>query len=567
MIVFKNIQWKNFLSTGNQYTSIQLNKKPNTLIVGSNGAGKSTILDALCFGLFGKAFRKINKPQLVNSVNNKDCKVKIDFDIGKTRYSVVRGIKPAVFEIYKNDKLIPQDSKALDYQSILEQQILKLNYKTFTQVVILGSSSFVPFMQLNARDRREIIEDLLDIQIFGTMSELLKDRIAATKETLRVIDTNIEILNEKIALREKYRKSIEDDRKNRIEELKEDIRKEVAEIEFDNTCIDDANNEKGQIQDTINDEEEVKKTQKKLITYERKIDSKIQRLQSEIEFFDKNDNCPTCNQHISETSKEENIRRIQSELYTLMVVKKKLDLELAEVNRRLTSIEKSKDAISAINDAIKECDIRKSNRQTYITKIKTKIRELESNKELSFGDNFDERLEKELKEKAEITDEYDYMRIASDLLKDSGIKAKIIEKYLPLVNKLINKNLKILDFFVNFNLDENFNETIKSRYRDEFTYTSFSEGEKFRIDISLLLTWREIARLKNSVSTNLLMMDEVFDSSLDSTGTEEFLKMLHSIGGNNNIFVISHKGDIIADKFDEIMTFEKDKNFSKVKVG
>ena len=569
MIIFETVRWKNFLSTGNNFTEINLNKSPNTLIIGNNGAGKSTILDALCFGLFGKPFRKINKPQLLNSINQQQCVVEIEFTIGQKKYKVIRGIKPNVFEVYCNGVLADQDSKAKDYQDYLEKFILKINYKSFTQVVILGSASFIPFMQLSPADRRSIIEDLLDIQIFSSMNGLVKEKVAIVKETTTKTKYAIELTSEKI----KFQKQSIEDHKTRneeeIEKKKQELvtsQQQITKLNKDNSLIQkhiDVLN--GKISDKLTTE----KKSSKLLQLEAKLETKLKKLDKDEKFYEENHDCPTCKQSIDDSFRHSQLSGINQTKGEIGVAVKDIEVKIQEANQRIEEIQKIVKHIQAHNNEIIKHNSTISAVNSYITKIQSEINDLENRK-----DNLEEENEKlkELKgelslllrELEELSVEKQYYDFASNLLKDGGIKTKIIKQYLPIMNKLINKYLTAMDFFVNFNINESFEETIKSRHRDEFSYANFSEGEKMRIDLALLFTWRQIAKLKNSTNTNLLILDEVFDSSLDTVGTEEFLKLIYEMGSDTNIFVISHKGDQLFDKFRSTIKFEKKNNFSQV---
>ena len=572
MIIFKELRYKNFLSTGNQFTKIKLDSNPNTLIIGDNGSGKSTMLDALCFALFGKSFRRCNKPQLVNSINGADCLVEVDFKIGRNEYRVQRGLSPRVFEVYKNGKLIHQDSKAKDYQKNLEQTILKLNFKSFTQVVVLGSSSFIPFMQLTAFDRRCVIEDLLDIQIFSAMNVLLKGHIVDWKEQMQRLDIDLQICDEKLKIQKQHLNKLKTQKKEHVESKQDDIKENQDEVKTLQSQIEDIQGTISSLQKRIMGQDKLQQDMDRLYILQGKIEENPSRYKKEIAFFKDNDECPTCQQDIDKTFRERKISDKNKRINTL-------DVGLTDLGKQLKTAINATDQIQKVIGRIQthESEIQNiinsiSATNEYIQRLQEEIQELLDEKEFNESDN--ERLVELEKEKEAfddnknaLIDERQYYDIAYDLLKDSGIKTQIIKKYLPIMNKLVNKYLSDLDFFVNFRLDESFNETIKSRHRDDFTYQSFSEGEKFRIDIALLLTWREIARLKNSTNTNLLVLDEVFDSSLDASGTEEFLKLLHSLGQEVNIFVISHKSDQLLDKFNQVIRFKKKKNFSKMEIN
>tara|TARA_Y100000996_G_scaffold230922_1_gene181761 strand:+ start:2972 stop:4684 length:1713 start_codon:yes stop_codon:yes gene_type:complete len=568
MITFHAIQWKNFLSTGNSWTKVVLDGSPTTLVVGENGSGKSTVLDALTFALFGKPFRKINKPQLVNSINGGDCLVEVSFSIGTKHYLVRRGIKPGLFEILIDGQKLNQLANARDFQELLESQILKLNYKSFTQVVILGSSTFVPFMQLSAANRREVIEDLLDIQIFSSMNTILKQRMSLLKDGLKDAESAIALKDQFISVQTENLERIEKGNENLIKDHKSDIEKLHKDNTSRETKIEDHIQE---VSDLENQTSDFKKNGKKLKEAE-KIDSKLQSketaLNREVKFYEDNDECPTCEQHIDVQFKEgknhtlteklsevhtarTDIANILSGLNETLERDSRIFANIQEINTEISSLNTK---ISATNEIIRtlENNIKNlsekgdiSKVQSDITKAKEELSELNSEKEILLNDS-------------------ELQKIASSLLKDSGIKTRIIKQYIPIMNTLINKYLASMDFFVNFTLDENFDETIKSRHRDDFSYASFSEGEKMRIDLALLFTWRTVAKLKNSTNTNLLILDEVFDSSLDDSGTQEFLKILYTLGTDQNVFVISHKGDVLQDKFNNILKFGKIKGFSRI---
>ena len=569
MILFEKIRWKNLLSTGNTFTEIQLNKSTNTLIIGKNGAGKSTILDALCFALFSKPFRKINKPNLLNSINQQQAVVEVEFSIGQKRYKIVRGIKPNVFEIYMNDILLNQDAAAKDYQEVLEKQILKLNYKSFTQVVILGSASFVPFMQLSPADRRTIIEDLLDIQIFSTMNGIVKEKMSEIKDTSTKIKYDMELAAEKIKMQ---KESIEEHKKlNDVEINKKmaeivESQKQSSKLTSDITLIQ---KHIDVLQQKISDQQSVNTKSSKLVQLESKLESKLKKINKDIFFYNDHDACPTCKQTIDADFKNVELDSLNNTADSIAKSLTDIDKKIQEANDRLNQISKINQHVASHNSEIVSHNASISAINKYIYKLQAEITELSSKKDKFFEGNdklkqLKEDLSVLLKKQEELSNDRQYLDYAANLLKDSGIKTKIIKQYLPIMNKLINKYLAAMDFFVNFNIDENFSETIKSRHRDEFSYANFSEGEKMRIDLALLFTWRQIAKLKNSTNTNLLILDEVFDSSLDTVGTEEFLKLIHEMGQDTNVFVISHKGDQLFDKFRSIIRFEKKNNFSQV---
>jgi len=569
MIKFEKVRWKNFLSTGAAFTEISLTKSPNTLIIGNNGAGKSTILDALCFGLFGKPFRKINKPQLPNSINQSDCVVEIEFSIGKKQYKVIRGIKPNTFEVHCNGVMVDQDAKAKDYQEHLEKFILKLNYKSFTQVVILGSASFVPFMQLSPSDRRAIIEDLLDIQIFSSMNGVVKEKMATIKDTSTKNKYEMDLTSEKI----NFQKQSIEDHKSRSDEEIAKKHKEIADsvdqiftLERDVELIQ---KHIAVLQSKIADQMAVQNKSAKLIQLESKLESRIKKIDKEVTFYEEHSDCPTCKQGIAESFRANQVsvlNNTKSEVNTALL---DISTQITATNKRIEEIQHGLKHITAHNNEVVKHNSTISAINKFVTKLQKEVEELTNHKDNLEEENaklkeLKEELGVLIKKQEELATEKQYYEFAGLLLKDTGIKTKIIRQYLPIMNKLINKYLTAMDFFVNFNINESFEETIKSRHRDEFSYANFSEGEKMRIDLALLFTWRQIAKLKNSTNTNLLILDEVFDSSLDGVGTEEFLKLIHEMGNDTNIFVISHKGDQLFDKFRSIIKFEKKNNFSQV---
>ena len=569
MIIFEKVRWKNFLSTGAAFTEINFQKSPNTLIIGNNCAGKSTILDALCFGLFGKPFRKINKPQLLNSINNQAAVVEIEFSIGKKKYKVIRGIKPNTFEIYQNDVLLNQDAASKDYQEHLEKFILRLNYKSFTQVVILGSASFVPFMQLSPADRRNIIEDLLDIGIFSSMNNMVKEKMSEIKESTTKNKYEMQITTEKI----NFQKQNIEEHKNRSEAEIEKKKKEVKESIDQNFTlqrdIDLIQKHIDVLQSKIQDKLAVEKKSSKLLQLESKLESRLKKLDKEYKFYEENHDCPTCKQSIADTFRHSQLSGIDKTKGEIGVGIQDIETKIQEANNRIEEIQKIVKHIQEHNNEIVKHNSTISAINTYISKLQKEIEDLSTLRESIESENDKlKELKSELsalvKKQEELAEQKQYYEFAGSLLKDTGIKTKIIKQYLPIMNKLINKYLTAMDFFVNFNINEQFEETIKSRHRDEFSYANFSEGEKMRIDLALLFTWRQIAKLKNSTNTNLLILDEVFDSSLDGVGTEEFLKLIHEMGTDTNVFVISHKGDQLFDKFRSIIKFEKHNNFSRI---
>tara|TARA_B100001057_G_scaffold454050_1_gene499469 strand:+ start:226 stop:1935 length:1710 start_codon:yes stop_codon:yes gene_type:complete len=569
MIKFHKVRYKNFLSTGDTFTEIQLDRKSTTLIIGANGSGKSTILDALTFGLFGKPFRNIPQKALVNSINKRKTAVEVEFSIGRKQYMVKRGIKKSYLEIYLNGNFIHQDANMRDYQAILEQQILKLNYKSFTQVIVLGSSTFTPFMQMSTKDRRGIIEDVLDIQIFSVMNDILKQRYSSLRHELNEIETNLKIGQNKIESQEEAMRRLEENRDEQIAKLKADI-KDSHDIEKNHKSIIDTHNSNLDIQiESKKDEDQIRIDLQKYLDKEREFESERRKLRKELEFYDKHDECPTCKQEIEADHKEHICGDTNNIINDLEESLSTYGKNIEDINTRLMEIAKINEEITKLQKEIQKEQSFINSGQIYREKL---INDLKSLEEEQHTEEDVEKLEKykraftKLEEmKADCSDKKYYFDLAEILLKDSGIKTKIIKQYLPIMNKLINKYLASMEFFVQFELDEEFNEQIKSRYRDEFTYSSFSEGEKMRIDLALLFTWRAIAKLKNSVNTNLLILDEVFDSSLDENGTDEFLKILNTLGSATNTFIISHKGDSMNEKFNNIIEFEKARNFSRIK--
>lgn len=570
MIKFKKVRFKNFGSFGNNFTELILDKNPTTLICGNNGSGKSfAFLDSITFALFGKPFRKINIPQLVNSVNDKNCLVEIEFSKGNDEYLIRRGLNPKVFEIHRNNVLVNQDAKSLDYQEVLEDQILKMNYKTFTQVVILGSSSFVPFMQLAAADRRSVIENILDINVFSTMNVLLKGKIMQIKEIIKELNTKIEIEKQKITLQQQFidtlqKKSNED--KKTIEDKLLTARKEIELLESEIELYDSKNKE---LLLSIADNGSTNKSLTELEKLRTKIYINLKNTENDILFFKNNVSCPSCNQTINEDikTKETSKRSEKKEEYTKAI--ELLEENISKTNKRLEEIGKVNSEIQDNNLQIVQKKTSIKNAQRHLVTLEKELNDVSSSSgEIDSEKLKLEKLKNELsvfeKEKEENKEELIYHDHAHVLLKDSGVKAKIIKYYLPYMNKYINKFLSSMDFFAQFTLDEDFNEKIKSRHRDEFSYMNFSEGEKMRIDLALLLAWREIARTKNSVNCNLLILDEVFDSSLDSLGMDELMKLLNTVSDKSNIFVISHKSDQLVDKFQNLIGFEKKNNFSKI---
>jgi DNA repair exonuclease SbcCD ATPase subunit len=566
MIRFEKVRWCNFLSTGAKFTEIQLDRSSTTLIVGENGAGKSTVLDAICYGLFNKPFRNINKPQLVNSINQKQMVVEIEFSIGTKKYKIVRGAKPNVFEIYLNDEMINQDAASRDYQKYLEEHVLKLNYKSFTQIVILGSASFTPFMQLPTGHRREVIEDLLDIKIFSTMNEVLKEKYNDVKVKITKAENEIELGKQKVKLQQDYIKTLEEDKQKKVDDVQRRISETNADLVQLSNSVQAEQTAKDTLQSSISDATDKRKKRMEMGQLLQKLSERIKAQEKSIEFYTEHDVCPTCSQNLAEDLKEtakaahtHKIEEIQGAVATLTSQLEEIGTRLDEIDTIEEQISKHKDSIISLNTQIIAG-------QQYIQKLNAEL----SNETTARG-NIDEEkatlksLAKEVVElsnqKTSLVEERHYLDVAGILLKDTGIKTKVIRQYLPVINKLVNKYLQAMDFFVSFELDEAFNEKIKSRHRDEFSYASFSEGEKAKIDLALLFAWRTIAKMKNSASTNLLLLDEVFDGSLDINGTDYVMTILNTIGEDNNIFIISHK-DALFDKFRSVIRFEKKSGYS-----
>ena len=569
MIFFKTLRYKNFLSTGNTFTEIGLSKNQTTLIVGENGAGKSTILDALSFAMYNKPFRKINKPQLMNSINKKDLVVELEFDVGSNKYKIIRGLKPNIFEVYQNNNMISQDADNRDYQEILERQILKLNHKSFCQVVVLGSASFVPFMQLPAASRREVIEDLLDIQIFSTMNSLLKEKISTNLTKIMDVEYQYDLTSEKIAMQHQYIVAMQKNNDEQVDKLKVELKQYMERIESEKSTITSLDGQIGALNEQINDQDQVNKKSKKLQVLETQLDDKLAKLKGEIEFFNLHDSCPTCKQDIDDGFKCETVATKESQIQETSGGVEQLKQEIQNIQDRIQTIANISSQITSFNIEKITHTNTISGLLAQCKKAAKDIEELQKKTEdFVLNDDKMKELEQTIgtlaEQKGELLRDKDAFAVAAIVLKDNGIKARIIKQYIPVINKLINKYLAAMDFFVNFELDENFNETIKSRFRDEFSYASFSEGEKMRINLAILFTWRAVAKLRNSASTNLLIMDEVLDGSLDSNGTDEFLKIINTLTQDTNTFIISHKVDQLVDKFSNVLKFEKHKNFSRV---
>jgi DNA repair exonuclease SbcCD ATPase subunit len=568
MLIFRNIKWKNLLSTGNHFTEIQLDSNDNTLIVGGNGSGKSTLLDALCFSLFGKPFRNINKPQLLNSINGKECVVEVTFDTNNKNYRIVRGIKPNIFEIYCNGELMNQDAAARDYQDFLERFVLKMNYKSFTQIVILGSASFTPFMQLSASDRRSIIEDLLDIQIFSTMNGIVKEKLSNNKDLIAEKKHEIDLSQQKSELLKKHINDLKQNNDQKIKEFEIEIESNKQTVVDLLANVTTLTTETEQLQLIVANKLDADAKVKKITKLESQIESNLSKYEKDISFFQSHDDCPTCKQSIDNAFKVEELKNLDEKVNECKHGLQQLESKLHDEQNRLNKITETQKVINSKMVEIATINATITETNKLITRLQKLIDELKNSKTITVKEETElsaitESMKQLKKQLSDVIDEKTYLETASTLLKDSGIKTKIIKQYLPIINKLVNKYLTSLDFFVNFNLDESFKETIKSRHRDDFSYHNFSEGEKQRIDMALMLTWRAVAKLKNSSNTNLLILDETFDSSLDANGTEELMKLLHLLEGVN-LFVISHKGDILQDKFANTIKFVKEKNFSRI---
>jgi len=567
LIHFEKVRWKNFLSTGNYFLEVQLDRNPTTLIVGENGSGKSTVLDALCFVLFNRPFRQINKSQLVNSINMGSAIVEIEFTIQKNKFKIIRGMKPTVFEIYCNGKMLNQDANSVDYQKILEQQILKLNYRSFTQVVILGSSTFVPFMQLRSKDRREVVEEILDIKIFSLMNFLLKHKNKEVGEELNTLEYELKLTKEKITMQEQYIQSLKKNKDKIIEEKEHLIFDSHRVLLDEQEKSDKISNEIESAQPELDKKDKLLNTIREFHKMEAQLSNRIDENERQRKFFSENDECPTCTQTIDEELKQVKIKEKTNRIAELKQGILKLEDELKAKETEKSKLNEFAKEIRKKEVEIAKISVSMSGLKRLIEKEKKQI-EKYKNGQVSEEDKvkltrLSERFKIQEEQISKLREDKFYVDIARNLLMDTGIKTKIINKYLPIMNKLINGYLTSMDFYVNFTLDNSFNETIKSRHRDEFSYSSFSEGEKMRIDLALLFTWRAVAKMKNSTNTNLLILDEIFDSSLDTTGTDDFLKILNTFA-DQNVFVISHKGDTMFDKFRSVIKFEKQRNFSKL---
>jgi len=572
MIHFKKVRWKNLLSSGNKFTTIELDRSSTTLILGDNGAGKSTLLDALCFGLYGKGFRNLKKDLLVNSINNKELLVEIEFTIGKKEYKVIRGAKPNKFELYVNNTLINQDATMKDYQDHLEKNILKMSHRSFTQVAILGSANFTPFMQLKARDRRKLVEDLLDISIFSTMKLILRKKVSDHNIEVKETEHEIEILEERINGLNSQLNALQKNRDEQIQKYESSIEETEANINSLLQRVDEKTEDVVEKKSLIEDSTSQKDRLQQANELERKLSDNYKKAIKDVEFYESNEECPTCKQGLDEEHKKQHIQERQSKADEIRSALGEISKQIQGTQNRLEEIREVQDAIEEVQRTIGLLQTEITSNQKYIKKIQSQIEEL--SKGISGGDEVSDKLTDSedtldtlLAKKKDLVDRTHYFEIAQLLLRDEGIKSRIIKQYVPIMNKLINKYLASLEFYVGFELDENFEETIKSRFRDVFKYENFSQGEKMRIDLALLFTWRAVARMKNSVNTNLLILDEVFDSSLDEAGTDDFLRLLNTLSEKTNAFIISHKGDQLYDKFEEVIRFEKHKNFSRIQVS
>lgn len=567
MIIFHDIRWRNLLSTGNSWTEISLNGSRTTLIVGENGSGKSTLLDALSFALYGRAFRSINKPQLINSTNKKNLEVQVTFNIGVDRYKVIRGLKPNVFEIWKNDQLLNQDAASKDYQLFLEVNILKMNFKSFSQIVVLGSTSFVPFMQLTASSRREIIEDLLDIQIFSVMSNVMKERISTNKDSMSEAKYQLKLITDRIQSANQHNEEIKRLKSIEVDNIKRKVKEKLTAIETIDKRLEDNENEIGRLLSEIVDRDDVKSSLKELQTERTELNLKIRSLKEQISFYDHHDNCPTCKQSIESNHKKSTIHDHNQTAKTVADKLSEVNSKIEDLEKRIVLIEQIENDIHKLN---MDCASVRTERGILISNLKEMRKDLDNAKK--GVEEVDTKRVQELADDLRVTEstiqqltvERDLLTVGSSILKDGGIKTRIIKQYIPIINQLINKYLSALEFVVSFELDEQFNETIKSRFRDTFSYQSFSEGEKLRIDLAVLFAWRSVAKIRNSVSTNLCIFDEVIDGAMDDSGTDDFIKIIKNVITDSNVFVISHRTDTVIDKFDSVLRFKKDKEFSSI---
>ena len=569
MITFEKIRFKNFLSYGNSWTEIDLNKHKDTLIIGENGAGKSTFLDALSYALYMKPFRKVNNPQLVNSINKKHLYVEVEFKVGGNHYKVGRGHAPRKFEVYQNGELLNQEAHTKDYQKILEQQILKMNYKSFTQIVVLGSRNFVPFMQLKAADRRVVIEDLLDIQIFSVMAGILKDKISENAKDLQDVEYQVNLINEKIEVQQEYIDKVNQDQEDQILKIQNQINERTQEVE---NLVDEQQalvEQSRMLAEQAAPLEEVSNKIQQFLSLETQIESKLTKLKKQLKFYEENDSCDTCGQEIAHEFKQKQIEESNTAISETTSGLKQLEQEISKSSERVTKLKDLKEEADRIATSASNKGSTAAAIEEVIESLQAELDEIqveagEDGKARTKLTQLTADLEETNKRKIDYRRKASIYNTAQILLKDTGIKSRIIKQYVPVMNKLINKYLAAMEFFVDFNLDEDFKETIRSRHRDDFVYSSFSEGEKMRIYLALLFTWRAIAKLKNSASTNILIMDEIFDSSLDSQGTDEFLKIIKELTSDTNIIIISHKTDQLLDKFSNVIKFEKHKNFSRI---
>ena len=569
MITFEKIRFKNFLSYGNSFTEIDLNKHKDTLVIGENGAGKSTFLDALSYALYMKPFRKVNNPQLVNSINKKHLFVEVEFKVGGNHYKVCRGHAPRKFEVYQNGELLNQEAHTKDYQKILEQQILKMNYKSFTQIVVLGSRNFVPFMQLSTADRRTVIEDLLDIQIFSVMAGILKDKLSVNTKDLSQIEYEVNLINEKKQVQQEYIDKVNQDKEEVILKLQNQINEKTVEVE---TLVQEQESLLEQatlLAEQADPLESVSNKIQQFLTLESQIETKLTKLKKQLSFYEDNDFCETCGQEIEHDFKQEQIEASNSSISETKSGLKQLEQEISKSSQRVNNLREIKQQATDLSQAASNKGSTAAAIEEIIESLQTELEDIqieagEDGKAKERLEELNQNLEEINIRKTDLRRKSSIYNTAQILLKDTGIKSRIIKQYVPVINKLINKYLAAMEFFVDFNLDEDFKETIRSRHRDDFVYSSFSEGEKMRIDLALLFTWRAIAKLKNSASTNILIMDEIFDSSLDSQGTDEFLKIIKELTSDTNIVIISHKTDQLLDKFSNVIKFEKHKNFSRI---
>ena len=555
MIHFNTIKWKNFLSTGNAWTEVKLDHSPSTLIVGENGSGKSTLLDALTFALFNKPFRTVSKPQLINTINGKNCVVEINFNIGSKNYSIKRGLQPRIFDITINGDMLDKNANIRDFQKYLEENILKLNYKSFTQIVMLGSASFTPFMQLHLGARREIIEDILDISIFTSMNSVLKGKLTQLENDKRIVEGEIDVAKQKCNLQETYIKTLEDDKSSKVTQILNDIK------ETDN-AIETATEEAQRFGKEKQEVGPVSEKKRKLEEFRNKFEGQIANHRKELAFFSNNEECPTCQQGIEHDHKNLMTQRDEEKISELEKALQELDTQYSEVEALVSKVQELDEQIMSHNNEVITQQRIQQRLQLELSDTETKTGNItdEKKKLKTLAKNTVKKVET----RADLNNNEHYYNVAKSMLQDTGIKTKIIKAYLPIINKLVNKYLAAMDFFVQFDLDETFKETIKSRHRDTFSYASFSEGEKQRIDLALVFTWRTIAKMKNSASTNILLLDEVFDSSLDVNGTDYVMNLLNTIGEDTNVFVISHKGDQLFDKFRSVIRFEKRQNYSVI---